>query len=228
MSKKDYIPSNDAKFLEWAKFLAAYFEENSAKWGLSGSMMPIDLWLTDYETKLQKASAPNRGKVDILEKNEAKKTLVRECRKLVQGLIARNPFVSDADREKMGLTIYDTTPTTVAAPSAPCEADLKFPAAGLVELINIRAVGEPADRKAAYGARIYYGVMGEPDAKDKFRIEKPPLTGNDLPHSVFTRQKKYRFDFTGEGGKQVFFCLRYENSKGQPGPWGKILQAHVP
>ena len=52
--------------------------------------------------------------------------------------------------------------------------------------------------------------------------------GNNLPHSVFTRQKRYRFAFSEQGGKEVFFCMRYENSKGEAWPWGKIISAHVP
>ncbi|MDR0642051.1 MAG: hypothetical protein LBG07_06300, partial [Treponema sp.] len=56
-----------------------------------------------------------------------------------------------------------------------------------------------------------------------------PLDGDDLPHSVFTRKKKYRFDFLEEDrGKTVYFCLRYENSKGEVGPWGSVIQAIIP
>ncbi|MDR1930756.1 MAG: hypothetical protein LBQ44_09045, partial [Treponema sp.] len=62
-------------------------------------------------------------------------------------------------------------------------------------------------------------------------IAAPPRTGDDLPHSVFTRRKKYRFDFDGNSGKTVYFCLRYENDKGGEegeGPYGPILSAVIP
>jgi hypothetical protein len=46
---------------------------------------------------------------------------------------------------------------------------------------------------------------------------------------VFTRKPKHEFDFPEEDrGKSVYFCLRYENSKGDPGPWGPLLHAVIP
>jgi hypothetical protein len=55
-----------------------------------------------------------------------------------------------------------------------------------------------------------------------------PKIGGDLPYSVFTRRKKERFDFDGESGNMVYFCLRYENSKDQAGPFGPMLKAVIP
>jgi hypothetical protein len=58
---------------------------------------------------------------------------------------------------------------------------------------------------------------------------KPPVTGDELPHSHFTRRKRERMDFSQEeSGKTIYFCVRYENAKGEPGPWGPIFSAVVP
>jgi hypothetical protein len=62
----------------------------------------------------------------------------------------------------------------------------------------------------------------------QFRVGAPPRTGSDLPYSVFTRKKKQRFDFDGESGTTVYFCLRYENPTGKAGPFGPILSAVIP
>jgi len=228
MAKKTYIPGSDEKFLVWAKNLLDYANSNATRWKVSAPDASVNDLVNDFHAKLQMAKDPNRGKVDVLRKKEARIALEKACRTYVQGFLARNPYVTNPDRETMGLTIYDVIPSTVPPPSVPVEGDLSFPAAGLVEVKNIRAVSVQADKKAEYGVRIYYGILGVPDEADKFRLTKPPKTGDDLPHSVFTRQKKYRFDFTGESGRQVFLCMRFENSKGQAGPWGKIIQAFVP
>jgi len=228
MARKSYIPASDEKFLVWAKKLFECAFANATVWKVSSPATTVNNLVSDFEAKLQKAKDPNRGKVDVLQKNEARATLEKECRTYVQAFLARNPYVTNADRETMGLTIYDVTPSTVQPPTVPVEGDIHFPAAGLVEVKNIRATGILVDKKSGYGVRIYYGILGVPDEGDKFRLTKPPKTGDDLPHSVFTRQKKYRFDFTGESGRQLFLCLRFENSKGQVGPWGKILQAYIP
>jgi hypothetical protein len=82
-----------------------------------------------------------------------------------------------------------------------------------------------------YGVRIFWGIMGETTERDKFRLSAPPATGDDLPHSTFTHRKKYRFDFDGDSGKTVWFCLRYENEKGGKegeGTFGPLFSAIIP
>jgi hypothetical protein len=99
-----------------------------------------------------------------------------------------------------------------------------------VELAKIRPVGSFGfpDARSDYGVRIYYGFSGPASEKYKFRLAGEPKTGSDLPYSVFTRRKKERFDFDGESGNTVYFCLRYENPRGQAGPFGPMLSAVVP
>jgi hypothetical protein len=139
-----------------------------------------------------------------------------------------NPPVSNADLANLGIKQKDTSPTPIAAPSKPAIGDLYFPAVGLVEIRKIRAVGAKASDRADYGVRIYCGILCAEDQKSKYRITERPKTGDDLVHSEFTRRKTHRFDFPNERGKEVFFCLRYENSKGQTGLWGKIISAFIP
>ena len=228
MNRSDYIPRGDEKLLEWSKNLVVCAAANCVKWGIESPEIRISAPLAAFESKLAGALNPNRGKIDVSEKQEAKAALVKACRTYVQGFLARNPNVSNSDRLTMGLTVYDVTPTTVPPPQLPVDGDIHYPAAGLVEIRNIRAVGDRPDGRADYGVRIYYGILGEPSERDRFRVSAPPRTGDDLPHSVFTRQRKHRFDFSGDNGREAFFCLRYENSKGQAGPWGKILKTFIP
>jgi hypothetical protein len=89
--------------------------------------------------------------------------------------------------------------------------------------------------RSDYGFRIYWGILtppGTPPEKlrpGKREIIEVPVSGEDLPHSRFTRRKKELFDFPQEDrGKTVYFCIRYENAKGQPGPWGPIFSAIIP
>jgi hypothetical protein len=102
-----------------------------------------------------------------------------------------------------------------------------------VELQHIRPVGNfgVPDLRSEYGVRIYYGLSGPPSDKYRFRLPEPPKSGKDLPDSIFTRRKKERFDFDGESGNRVWFCMRYENAKGREegqGPFGPILSAVIP
>ena len=225
---KNYIPSNDARFWDWVQNLYSEATKGFTKWKIAAPELFLEAPMADFEIKLAKMSDPNRGRIDTLEKNVSRKALEKVCREYVQGFLARNPLVTDVDRQRLGITVYDTIPTVVPPPAIPAEGDLYFPANGMVEVRNIRAVGETADRRADYGVRIYYGILGTSDETDRFRISAPPKTGDDLPHSVFTRLKKHRFNFVGDSGREAFFCVRFENSKGQAGPWGKILSAFIP
>jgi hypothetical protein len=131
----------------------------------------------------------------------------------------------------MAIPNKDTIPTPVPPPTTQVEADILLPGIHLIEL-KIKPYSELAHNNTArsdHCVRIYYRVLGDVTATDKFRLSAPPGSGDDLPHSVFTRKHKYQFDFPEEDrGKTVYFCLRYENSKGDSGPWGPILQAIIP
>jgi hypothetical protein len=110
------------------------------------------------------------------------------------------PPLSEGDWAALGFRKKDTHPSTIPA----------------------------EDAGSDYGVRIYYALSGEPDDRFPFRLAEPLKIGKVLPYSVFTRRKKERFDFNGESGSTVYFCLCYENSKGEAGPFGPVLSAVVP
>jgi len=184
----------------------------------------------DFVTKMNVCNQGNRRTVDVLAKNVAKDKLTKAFSNFVQGFLVRNVHVTEEDRHLLGLPQRDPIPTKVPQPVTQVEGILTFRGIGLIEMRDIRPAADKPDAGAGYGVRIYYGFMGEAPAVtgNSFRLTARPAHGSELPHSVFTRRKRHLFDFTGERGREVFFCMRYENSKGEAGPWGKILQAFVP
>jgi hypothetical protein len=183
---------------------------------------------TAWYTAYSKISGPHTP-VDTEAKNDARKAAERVIRPFVKQYLMFPP-VTNEDRTAMGLHNRDTVKTPVPKPVNQVEADLTFPGIHLVELQKIRPVaGAVPDPRSIYGVRIHYGILDAAAAKG--RIADAPQTGDDLPHSVFTRRKKHRFDFDGNSGKTVYFCLRYENGKGGEkgeGPFGPILSAVIP
>jgi len=231
MSKnRNYVPSSDGGLHDWAKNLLEYAAEpeNYTRWRISEPGDPIFNVLDDFAAKYEACKSPNRTPVEVTAKNVAKEKLVKDLRNYVQGFLIRNVNVTAEDRVLMSLPLRDVIPTNVPPPVTQAEGTLAFRGVGLVEMRNIRPSTEKPDARAGYGVRIYYGIMGTPSETNRFRIAERPKTGDDLPHSVFTRKKQHLFDFAGENGQEVFFCMRYENSKGQPGPWGKIISAFIP
>jgi hypothetical protein len=134
----------------------------------------------------------------------------------------------DSDLISLELKPKDNIKTPVTDPATQVEGDLHFPGTGLVEIKKFRAVGGRIDPRADYGIRLHYGILDPDNKANKLRINEEPSSGDDLPHSVFTRRKSHLFDFTANRGKKIFICLRYENSKGKVGPWGQVVSAVIP
>jgi hypothetical protein len=238
MGGEDYVPGSDAAFDNWFKNICQYVGSKTAGSPPAWTHIPVTVltelnaaytaWRTAYAVTLTPCTKPQRD-----EKNRARKTAVKYVRNFINVYLRFHPAVTDYDREQMGLHIPDTTHSNIPRPGAQPEADVAYPGVHLIELINIRAVLPPGgeDPRADYGVRIFWGILGPPTEHDKFRLSAPPLTGDDLPHSTFTHRKRYLFDFAGDSGKTVYFCLRYENEKGGKdgeGPFGPIFFAIIP
>ena len=220
MSKR-YIPANDARFWEWVQNLYDESVKGYAKWKIAAPELFFEVPMTDFAVKLAKMSDPNHGKIDTLEKNTSRKTLEKACRDYVQGFLARNPLVTDVDRERLGISVYDTIPTTISIPKVRAMIKVTYKSAGLLELHIAPEADISEDRRAYHGCKIQF---------DLFHAEAtPPETRDVLNQSVFTRRKKEPFVFQPEhSAKRMFFCARYENSKGQAGPWSNIMSAVIP
>jgi hypothetical protein len=98
----------------------------------------------------------------------------------------------------------------------------------------LRIIGGGSLRSGA-GFRVYWGVMphGGADlpaaASSKRELMNISVSGEELPFSRFTKRRRERFDFdAADSGKTAYFCIRIENAKGEPGPWGTLFSAVIP
>jgi len=230
--RKEIVPRSDYTLVVWSHqvITVAYDPLNYDRWCIVKPSDELKELHDDFAKKLDACNQSNRRSADVLAKNVAKEKLTKAFRNFVQGFLVRNINVTEEDRHLMGLPQRDTIPTIVPQPVTQVEGTLVFRGLGLIEMRDIRSADEKPDARAGYGVRIYYGIMGGAPAEENnlFRLTRRPLHGSELPHSVFTRRKRHLFDFTADRGREVFFCMRYENSKGEAGPWGKIFQAFIP
>jgi hypothetical protein len=233
----DYIPKPYPIFRVWITNFNTVVQANKVAWGLSTEeCTALETAVIAYLLKDDLANGAEATAAIRLERKKANSALIDQTRHFVNKFINVNDTVGAPQRLELGLHIYDGTRTPTPPPSAQAEADVRFPGIHLIELyIKKIAVGTPDTSKIDYGVRIYYGIMPQGGASveaatgSKRELMKQPQSGNELPHSVFTRKKKYRFDFGEEDrGKWVYFCLRYENSKGETGPWGPIMNMIIP
>jgi hypothetical protein len=118
--------------------------------------------------------------------------------------------------------------TEGAVPREQPVADLIF-SGSRAELRDIRpADGTAVDSRIHYGVTISYGLSGKSTGLRPHRLSAPPASAHDLSYAKFTRRRHESFDFGGESGNTVWFCLRYESSGGSTGPFGPIFSAVIP
>jgi hypothetical protein len=216
----DFIPHQDGAFLEWAKTLLAYVNPKLTAFNIpSGALTPIQEQMTAYETAFEAAQNPNRGKVDVLNKNEAKEALTASLRAFIKGYLTYNPVVSDADKENMGLPLHDGTRTPVPVPATIPELELDSSVIRQIT-IHFRDAGSDKRGKPAHihGVELRWGLL-----------DAPPVSVEDLKNSAFDTASPYTFTFDEpERGKALYVCPRWENNKGDKGPWGEIVKAIIP
>jgi hypothetical protein len=146
------------------------------------------------------------------------------------------PPLVDADYLSLGLKPKDTKPTPIPPPTAQAEADITYPAAHqLVLHLHPLANSLSDPHNSDYGYRVYYGILPpggagiETATGTKRELMRAPVSGDELPHSRFSRRQRLEFDFPQtDSGKTIYFCVRFENAKGEPGPWGPLFSAVIP
>jgi hypothetical protein len=216
----DYVPAGDEKLLDFAKNLAAYALANYARWGVPSPDPLITSPTGAYETALRAALKPNRGKVDVLAKNDAKKTLDKAIRVYVQAYLARNPLVTDEDKAAMGLPIYKTTRSPIPAPST---APQLFIDTGTRRRLVITYRDEGSGRRekpaGVHGIEVRWAVL-----------DAPPAHISALAHSSFDTNPPLIIDFEeDQRGKRVYLAGRWEiEREGEKGPFGAIEEAVIP
>ena len=209
---------------------------NPPPWGIpQPEVADLNNLTGEAENALQEAQSSNRTPVITAQCKAAFEALIAKMR-LLKSHYFLTPPLTDADYISLELQPKDTTHTPVPPPTAQAEADISRPGVHLLELHLRPVAGSPPDpHRADYGYRIYYGVLPPGGAAVevatgiKRELLKAPVSGDELPHSRFTRRKKELFDFPAEdSGKTVYFCIRYENAKGEPGPWGPMFSSVIP
>jgi hypothetical protein len=131
------------------------------------------------------------------------------------------PPLTDADLVTLGLKPRDTNPTPIARPAARPSADVKLISAGAFDLVISPERDISHEKKSYHGCKIVYDLFEQGAA--------PPTSEKQLTEMRFVRRKKESFVFQPQdSGKKAYFAMRYENSKGEAGPWCPIFSVLIP
>ena len=218
---RDFLPRKEADFYGWVTVFFTYLQANLSRFGISSTVLsPLTSLRDDFFTKYAAAMAPStRTKATVLAKNNALKALKEALRAFIREYMTYNHLVTDVDRDNLGLPIHKTDHTPVPVPTT-------YPFfiidTSTIRVLVIQFFDEDSKKRAKP-----FGVHG---AEIKYDISDTPLINpDDLTHSAFDTRSPLRLEFRGEDrGKTVWFCLRWENTRGEKGPWSEIVSAIIP
>ncbi len=132
---------------------------------------------------------------------------------------AKDKTVADPNRAAAGTTVPDTTPTPVGPPTtAP---------SGRVETTNVREhTIHFADPSTPRSKAKPPGVRG---CQIWVKIgTTPPASASELHYLATDTRTPYVAQFEpADAGKNAYYWLRWENTKGETGPWSAMVSATI-
>jgi hypothetical protein len=222
MSYSNYLPRPDREFLAWTINFLKYL--NYTKFNFPEAVyQQLQQEKNVFANKLEVAEEPTtHTKVNVQEKNDARKVLEKDLRQSIAEYLTYNHLVNDGDRQLLGLPVHKTTRTPVPAPTEKPDFSIEA-GTGSRLTVHYHAHDEERERRNAkpfgvHGAEIVWAVL-----------DAPPASYADLAHSVFDTRSPYTFQFDlSDAGKRFYCCLRWENTRGEKGPWSEIQNAIIP
>jgi hypothetical protein len=217
----DYIPSGDGDFDTFVENFATYINAHLAEFGLVAADMTainaaLVIWnaaFTAHEPAQTAANAATQAK------ETARNVLVALIRALVKIIHAKGAAVTAASKQAINVTVADTIKTPVAVPtSAPV---------GRVDITNVRE------------HTIHFSDSTTPTSKAKppgvrgcqiwVKIgTAPPASASELVYRVMDTSSPFKNSFEpADAGKTAYYWLRWENTKGESGPWSAMVSATI-
>jgi hypothetical protein len=214
------IPKKDADFNEVQDVITTKTAANLNNWRIDDTwynqlVLPAKTtWTTAWTAYLN----PNtRTKVITFRKNEARKNYEPLLGKLV-GMLKTSPVVTPAELASMGVATGKgggRNPTPATYPDAGVNSSV-------IRQLTIDFFDHGAKSHAKphgiHGAEIRWGIL-----------DAAPVDIDELRNSSIDTRSPFTLAFNeNERGKAVYFCLRWENTTGEKGPWSEIVTAFIP
>ncbi|MDR3235581.1 MAG: hypothetical protein LBT48_02500 [Prevotellaceae bacterium] len=219
-NKRDFVPTKDHQFLEWLTLVVNYLKNMFGVWNIpEAEQQHIEQLLANFSVALDVVdNQATHTPVAVTAKREARDAAETGIRALLRAYVTNNPLVTDEDRTAMELPIHKTTRTHVPAPT-------RYPYFTVDSTVIRRLIihffdqeTKKAKPEGVHGVEIRWAIRDEPVSHLK-----------ELTNSSFDTRTPFTLEFDeNERGKTVYFCLCWENTTGEKGPWSEIVNAIVP
>lgn len=219
----DYIPGPDDQFdTFFTDQFVPYALNNSSSLGLDAAAVAaltsrVTAWTYAWSGFIN-LQAAFHGATDTKDgERELSEAMVR----LLTNQIQIRPETTDAEREALGIPVRKTTRTPVPVPSTtPSIQRIDASTRGILRLFIVDATTPESRAKpfGVHGCEIREQIGGT-----------MPTNPNSMPLLAVETRMPYRADFDPDDiGKTVYFALRWQNTRGQQGPWSQVYSAMVP
>jgi hypothetical protein len=180
----------------------------------------LEAVVDDYSAANAAAESLAANKIDRLLRKEKAAVAKTAARDFVNLNLRYNTNVTNEDRIALGLTVPDTNPSqksvTISHPVITAETSII-----LHVILHIRDSAmqkSHAKPQGVHGCEIVWAIL-----------DAPPTDTEDLIHSAFTTKATHTFEFVEkQRGQRLFFRGRWENNRGEKGPWGEIGDSIIP
>ena len=219
MARRDYLPINDEALRAWTLNFNNILALMPAKYGLSDEQMTTYTDLqADYTAKLAAAVNPmTRGNRTVFEKQEAKKSLIATTRlyaKQINGLMR----ITNDQRQALGLTIRDTTPTSIEPPTVAPYVRITGVWDGIISL-ELRQDGGLRAKPTGVADALLFTHVGE----------APPATAQEWVYAATVGKTNVKLPYpAGADGKTVWIAAFWTNAKGMSGPSSRPASVNLP
>jgi hypothetical protein len=220
MSYSNYLPRPDRTFLSWVINFLKYLMGRLDVFNFPQALFQKLQQEKDvFANKLELTEEPTtHTKVSVQEKNDARKLLETDLRRAIAEYLTYNHLLTDGDRQLLGLPVHKTTHT-------PAEVAKTFPwtkaNTSILRRLSIDYGSSETSKAKPEGQHGMELVSVISDTK--------PADLGDLTHSYFDTRTPLVIEFTEEErGKTFWFAVRWENTRGEKGPWSEIRSAIIP
>jgi hypothetical protein len=217
-STQSYLPPKLSQKASWFQNFANLITVNFAAYGLtSGQATTFGTLNSTFQNAYLAATAPStRTKATVATQNSALSAVTTSARSLAN-IIQANPTVTNTQRQQLNLTVRNTSPTPIGAPTTKPIVTLLNTTS---QRVNFRFADEltPASNAKPFGAiglRVYTKLGAVAPAS----IAECDFAGTFTKNSSGPGSAQCFVQFDGSAaGQKAWFLAVWQNRRGEIGP----------
>lgn len=210
------FPSKDTDLNSYFQTAVPYLVANTARLLISAeNQTKLDVVFHDWNSVYPASQNTNTRTKTIVQNKEVARTNFMNALRIIYGDVPASVWTNE-DRNTLNLTTPSTSRTPVPAPITKpiAQVDTNRRLEHTVSFTN--EDGSHAKPVGVRGCQIW------------FKIGEPAIDPSELSFMATDTASPLTHQFNGEhAGKNVYYWLRWENTRGETGPWSDVVMATI-